>query len=363
MNNKLSEIKIGIDAIGIKLPKYALELSELSVSHGKDSSYYTENNGGTVMSLCLKKDTVLTLAVEAIKRALENWHGNIKDIGFFAVGTESSFDFARPLSLWISDEIGMNGNVRSYEIKSACSAGTLAVKQATEWLNSDTSNQKAALVVAVDECLYSPNHPGENTQGAAAIAMIITHNPKLCSIDQQSYCYSAPIKDFYKPVSAKYPVVQGKLSIVTYKNALLNCYNQLVKQHSLKIFEDADALCFHTPCPKLVILALKAVAEKLQIPNITEIIRNKVTSNMQWNKVIGNSYTASLWISIAQSLISSKGQIIAYSYGSGCNAELLTLNAHSNYTYWSEQVAQDLANREFISGKQYYDMRYNKKLF
>ena len=64
--------------------------------------------------------------------------------------------------------------------------------------------------------------------------------------------------DFYKPdLSSEYPVVDGKLSIQCYIQALDICYRQYADRASSVLdkpfsFADADFIAFHCPFAKLV---------------------------------------------------------------------------------------------------------------
>ena len=65
------------------------------------------------------------------------------------------------------------------------------------------------------------------------------------------------VYDFYKPnLSSEFPVVDGKLSIYCYLNALDKCYEQLAQKSSSKgatfTLESAEYFCFHSPFTKLV---------------------------------------------------------------------------------------------------------------
>ena len=65
------------------------------------------------------------------------------------------------------------------------------------------------------------------------------------------------VYDFYKPnLSSEFPVVDGKLSISCYLNALDKCYEQLAQKSSSKganfTLDSAEYFCFHSPFTKLV---------------------------------------------------------------------------------------------------------------
>ena len=70
---------------------------------------------------------------------------------------------------------------------------------------------------------------------------------------------------------------------------------------------------------------------------------------MLWNKLSGNAYTASLWISVANALqgLSPGERIAAFSYGSGFGAELLSLVAGpaAKEGAWAADIEKDVANR------------------
>mgnify|MGYP000993047698 CR=1 FL=1 len=141
--------KFGISAIGLAIPQYGLPLTEFAKIYGVNPQQYTDNLGCKVMSLCGPNENSMTLASQAAQRALNNWDGNKEDIGLVVVATETGLDMSRPLSSWVMSDLGLCGNIRSYEVKHACYGGTAAVRQALEWKIAGNSKNKAALVIAV----------------------------------------------------------------------------------------------------------------------------------------------------------------------------------------------------------------------
>lgn len=169
----MSHRATGIAALGLQLPSLAMEVGELAGLRGQDPKKYTHGLGCREMALCAPGTTVVDLAVGAAERALERWGGDRRDIGLLALGTESALDMSRPLSAWVADRLGLRGALRSYEVKHACYGGTLALRQALEWRLAGASQGRVALVIAADEALYKPADPGEPTQGAGAVAMLV----------------------------------------------------------------------------------------------------------------------------------------------------------------------------------------------
>lgn len=357
-------IKAGISSIGIHFPSLAMPLEELAKLRGIDPEKYLVGLGCKKFSMCAQQENVVTLSIEAAKRALSRWDGKLEDIGLIAVGTESALDMSRPLSAWIAEQLHLRGAVRSYEVKHACYGGTLALKQAIEWKTSGAAKNKAALVIAVDISLYALNDPGEPTQGAGAIAMIVDDKCQIAEIDVVSYPWSKPVFDFWRPIDQKFPLVQGELSLESYKEGALACHRELITQYGMKQFRDIFAYhCFHVPFPKMVKKAVRHILESHQWndEDIESYFYSKIDPTLEWNKLSGNSYTASLWISVAKTLtmLQPEQKITAFSYGSGCGAELLILQAGTKVASagWAGDVARDFIARKSISDADYQKIR------
>jgi len=355
----MQQYDYGIHSIGTAIPKYCLKTEELASLRNTSSNKYKIGLGCEEMALCSKDETAITLGITAARRTIEHWGGNIKDIGLLAIGTESGIDMSRPLSAWIAEALGIAGAVRSYEIKHACYGGTLALRQAIEWKYSANCRQKVALVIATDQALYAPGHPGEPTQGAGAIAFIIDQ-PIIAAIGQQSYYWSEPHFDFFRPIGEDFPTVNGKLSLSCYNKAVINCFNQISSPLHINTY---DYLTFHVPFPKIVYKAVKYLAKYCEIDEtvIDNFFNTKVQPTLAWNKKIGNAYTASLWFAVAKALTLALPQqlITAFSYGSGFGAELLLLKCVSNQhnAPWVMELEHDLQNRIYLTAKQYQELR------
>ena len=92
-----------------------------------------------------------------------------------------------------------------------------------------------------------------------------------------------------------------------------------------------------------------------------ELFTEKVEPSMIWNKLCGNAYTASLWISVANALkgLDHGERIAAFSYGSGFGAELLSLVAgpRAKEGAWAEDVERDLRARDLLDAETYSQLR------
>ena len=76
--------------------------------------------------------------------------------------------------------------------------------------------ERKVLVIASDIARYSLASGGEVTQGVGAVAMMITQNPRILSIEDDSVFLTEDIYDFWRPDYSEFPVVDGPLSNSTY---------------------------------------------------------------------------------------------------------------------------------------------------
>jgi len=355
---------VGIASLGVHLPPLAMKVEELAQLRGVDPNKFTHGLGCREIALCPEGFDVVELASEAARRALSRWDGKLEDIGLVVAGTETAVDMSRPLSAFVAEKLGLSGNIRSYEVKHACYGGTLALRQAVEWKLSGASKGKAALVIAADISLYAPKDPGEPTQGAGAVAMIVDDRGGICAIDLDTFAHSEPAFDFWRPVGEAYPRVDGPLSLDCYMRGAESCFRQLIGTRDAKaaLAEFGD-ICFHVPFPKMVKKAVvhTATALGLSEAETASLYEQKVEPTMRLNQRVGNAYTAALWLSVSHALAGKAvgARLAAFSYGSGFGTELfgLTAGPAAKAAAWQVDVDTDLASRRLIDGAEYERLR------
>jgi hydroxymethylglutaryl-CoA synthase len=357
---------VGISSIGVQLPALAMKVEELAELRGVDPNKFTKGLGCRTMALCSPEEGVVSLAAGAARRALERWGGDLDRIGMIAVGTETAMDMSRPVSAWVAEELDLKGAMRSYEVKHACYGGTLALRQALEWKLSGAAQGKAALVIASDVALYAEQSGGEPTQGAGAVAMIVDDGG-VATVDPVSFPYAEPAFDFWRPVGQDHPNVEGQLSLDCYMRAAEQCFGALIgTDDPEKVLGDFKAMSFHVPFPKMVKKAAMRLGETLGLKESTvaSLYEDKIDPALSWNRETGNSYTASLWTSVAGALAGCKEgeRIAAFSYGSGYGAELLTLRAGplAEQGAWVADYEADCQARRLIDASEYTRLREGK---
>jgi len=323
------------------------------------------------------------------------------------------------------------GHCGGIECKFACVSGSYALYDNTNWIRAGESEDKHALVVVSDIAKYDLGSSGEVTQGAGAIAMLLNDKPRLLEFDPK--VTSTSIKneyDFYRPFGKETPIVHGQYSNLLYliqvKNALSDYKRKAKKTGMIKLNEDEtildhiDYLNMHLPYSNMGKKALAYLArhEWRTLPRWNKIIKeiemeepipkdprgtiesvladaefmakdhqftklftntseylelyeSKLASSLIASKMIGNLYTASLYLGFRSSLefeyqkgVDLKGKRIGFcSYGSGASAMIFSGVIQPEY----EQVVKDmnleaeLGPRTKLTLKEYEEMHENKR--
>ena len=323
------------------------------------------------------------------------------------------------------------GHCGGIECKFACVSGSYALYDNTNWIRAGEADDKYALVVVSDIAKYDMGSSGEVTQGAGAIAMLLNNNPRLLAFDRK--VTSTSIKneyDFYRPFGKETPIVHGQYSNLLYliqvKNALRD-YKKKVKDTGLiKLKEDetildhVDYLNMHLPYSNMGKKALaylvrhewrtlprwKNIIKKIgmdepvpkdprgtiesvladsefmakdhqftklftKTDEYVELYESKLASSLIASKMIGNLYTASLYLGFRSSLefeyqkgVNLDGKRVGFcSYGSGASAMIFSGIIQPEY----EQIVKnmnletEIGPRTKLTLEEYEDLHENKR--
>jgi hydroxymethylglutaryl-CoA synthase len=304
--------KVGIDAINFYTPQVYLDMAELAGVRQVPVEKYTVGIGQEKMSLIESFEDIVTMAAEASADLVK---GREHEIGLLLFATESGIDFSKSAGVYLHALLQLNPNCRVLEVKQACYAATGALMLAKDYVALHPG--KIALVVASDVAWYGFNTPGEVTQGAGAVAMIISANPRIGVIEEGLGVVDSN-KDFYRPSYYDVPIVDGKLSIRSYK--------ELLKQ--VRPLQPLTYVCFHMP--------FATMSDKASEVLIQPLSEKVLRSTKAFNKEVGNIYNGSLYLSLISLLTTypdslANERIGMFSYGSGATAELFYLKLQPNY--------------------------------
>lgn len=345
-------MKIGIDKMGIYIPRYYLDIRDLAKERNIDPDKFVIGLGQSKMSVNPISQDIVTFGVLAADKILTD--EDKKKIDMLIVGTETGVDQSKSASAFMHSILGINEYCRSIEIKQACYGATAALQVAKNHILVNPDSK--VLVIASDIAKYGINTSGESTQGCGAVAMLVSKDPKMLEISNESVCYTKDVMDFFRPNNSTYAIVNGKLSTNTYLESLEKVYYEFSNRFGEK---DFSAICFHIPYPKLGLKGLKEIKR--------EDLLEEFNNSIMYNKEIGNIYTGSLFLSLISLLENSKkikanALIGLYSYGSGAVSEFFTMKVVEGYKkYLSTKENQKmLENRVKLSVSEYEEMFFSK---
>jgi hydroxymethylglutaryl-CoA synthase len=248
---------VGIDAIEIRTGKLRLDLPEtFAPAKGEDPGKYTKGIGIHYSSLPDVYEDIVTMGANAAKELMDRRGLVPDDIGRIDVATESAFDNSKPVSTYIAGCLesvydGDFHHANKGERKFACLSGTQSVDDAYNWIRAGRNRGRAALVIATDTALYARGDPGEATQGAGAVAMLIDEDPNIVALSTEQGYGSADETDFLKP-NQQFPSVDGKRSIQVYLARMREALEDYESVAGDTHPDDFVYFPFHTPYPGMV---------------------------------------------------------------------------------------------------------------
>jgi hydroxymethylglutaryl-CoA synthase len=323
----MSERRIGIDAVAIAVPEGYLELADLAEARGVAPGKYVDGLGVRRMSVARAHEDPVALAANAARRALSQAGVDPRSVGLCIVGTESGVDHSKAIAAWVHGLCGLPQDCRSFETKQACFGGTAGLLNAVDWIASGSARGRKALVVCTDIARYQLSSPGEPTQGAGAVAMIVSQDPRLVALEVGlSGAYTKEVNDFWRPLYSKEAYVDGHLSVQCYLDAITGAYT------AWKALADSTEplarRLYHVPYGKM---ARKAHRQVMALEGKSEAeadatYETEVARSLDLPGQIGNVYTGSLYLALASLVDAEAGSLEGkrigfFSYGSGCTAE------------------------------------------
>ena len=316
------------------------------------------------------------------------------------------------------------------ETKFACVSGSYALYDNTNWIRAGEAEGKYALVVVSDIAKYDMGSSGEMTQGAGAVVMLLNDEPRLLAFDPKVTATSIKDEyDFYRPFGKETPIVHGQYSNMLYMiqvRKALEAYKKkivssgLIKMESGEtILDHMDYINMHLPYSNMGKKALAYLVrhEWRQLPRwkrilseigvdepipkdprgtiesvlgdqefmtkdheftklftktqeYQEVYESKLSSSLIASSMIGNLYTASLYLGFRSSLeyefqkgIDLEGKRIGFgSYGSGSSAMVFSGVVQPEYKeiVKNMNLVAELEDRHRLTLEEYEMLHENK---
>jgi hydroxymethylglutaryl-CoA synthase len=336
---------LGIHDLSFATTEYVLPHTALAAHNGTDVAKYHIGIGQESMSVPAADEDIVTMAAAAAAPIITR-HGS-SQIRTVVLATESSIDQAKSAGVWVHSLLGLPSATRVVELKQACYGATAALQFANGLIRRDPTQH--VLVIASDISKYDADSPGEATQGAAAVAMLVSTNPALATIEDPSGLFTADVMDFWRPNYRDTALVDGQESINAYLQAVEGTWKDYTEQGGHKLDEFA-AFCYHQPFTKMAYKAHRHLLNYNERDTDKHTIEQALAQTTTYNNVVGNSYTASVYLALAALLDQADdltGRPIGlFSYGSGSVAEFFAATPTPGYRHHLRtQANRDAINR------------------
>lgn len=196
-------MKTGIDAIAFDIAQLHLPIKTLATARNIEPEKLEKGLGLIQMTLPdVHQDTVVFGANALTKLIIDN-QINISEISRIYVGTESAIDSSKPISSFLIALMeqkfgeGVLAECDVVDFTFACIGGVDALQNCLDFIRLNPT--KKAIVVTTDFAKYDLNSTGEYTQGAGALAILVSANPKIIAFENDWATSTKGVFDFFKP--------------------------------------------------------------------------------------------------------------------------------------------------------------------
>ncbi|MGB0662846.1 MAG: hydroxymethylglutaryl-CoA synthase [Pontibacterium sp.] len=348
-------MSVGIDEISFYTANFYLDLRTLAKVQETDPEKYYTGIGQEKMSMAAPDEDVVTMAANAAYPLIERVGTDAVSTLMFA--TETGIDQSKAAGIYVHKLLNLGSNCRVVELKQACYSATAAIQMACALVARQP--EKKVLVIASDVARYDLDTAGEATQGCGAVAMLITAKPRLLEIDPEVGNHTEDVMDFWRPNYRSTALVDGKYSTKIYLKSLKKAWENFREVSSLA-FNDFGYFCYHLPFSRMAEKAHTHLSRVNKAGLTAEQVGEQVEDTLHYNRIIGNSYTASIYISLTSLLENCRenlgGKKIGFfSYGSGCVSEFFSGTVVAGYEkFLHRELHQSmLSARKEVSFEEY----------
>ncbi len=199
---------VGIDDMEIHIPKLFYDIQDLAERRNIPYEKLENGLGLKNMAIMDAHEDAATMAANAVFKLIERNNLNPGEIGRIYMGTESSFDGAKPLASYVLGMLSQKysavygadcfRNCDVVDLTFACIGAVDALQNTLDWVAA--GEQRIGIVVSTDYAKYDLDSTGEYTQGAGAVALLVKKDPRLITITNTWGVATENVHDFFKPI-------------------------------------------------------------------------------------------------------------------------------------------------------------------
>lgn len=408
-------MKVGIDSITFDLPKIHLPIKVLAENRNIEPEKLVKGLGLHKMSFPDAHQDVVTFAANAVYKLIQQENLNPKDIARIYVGTESAVDSSKPIATyitWLLEQQLGEGSFNycdTLDMTFACIGAVDALQITLDFIRLNPT--KKAIVVATDNAKYDLNSTGEYTQGAGAIAMLVTANPRVLTFSQEVGVSAQGVFDFFKPrryfskeeilnttdnpewfgileneiaFYKEQPVFDGQYSNQCYINRTSEAYfkyKEITNQNG-KLYESWENILMHLPyCFQARRTFVEIFAKENNLtediktisksPEYLEFVNQSIFPSEIASGQVGNMYTGSIFLGMLSTLCfhlqqntnltNKKFGFIAYGSGSKSKVFEAEVQEHWQSVIEKTQLFETLNNSTEIDFGTYISLHKKER--
>ena len=419
-------MKVGIDSIAFDVAKIHLPIKTLAEARKIDPEKLEKGLGLLKMTLPDKHQDTVVFGANALTKLILDSKINIEEISRIYVGTESAIDGSKPIASYLiglmEQKFGENtfSECDVVDFTFACIGGVDAMQNCIDYVRLNPT--KKAIVVTTDVAKYDLNSTGEYTQGAGAVAILITQNPRIIAFDTIWATSTKGVFDFFKPyrtlskeeitgnsdnenwfdnleaeieIHKDQPVFDGQYSNQCYMERTKNAYLTFKKQcnSNTSVYSSWKNIIMHLPYSfqgrrmlseiyaidheDKILSGNEDVSEyqnKIKEISKTEDYRKFVSDKLQpaeiASSLIGNLYTGSIFMGFLSTLahyldtnIDVTNEKFGFlAYGSGSKSKVFEGTIQSN---WKEALVEvklfEILEQSYEIGIDSYEKLHKKE--
>ncbi|MCO6147426.1 hydroxymethylglutaryl-CoA synthase family protein [Flavobacterium sp. NRK1] len=193
----------GIDAIAFDIAKLHLPIKTLAEARNIDPEKLEKGLGLLKMTLPDAHQDAVVFGANALTKLITQNNINPAEIARIYVGTESGIDSSKPIGSFLTALMeqkfgeGTFSECDTVDFTFACIGGVDALQNCLDYIKLNPN--KKAIVITTDIAKYDLESTGEYTQGAGALAILVTANPRIIAISSEWTVSTKGVFDFFKP--------------------------------------------------------------------------------------------------------------------------------------------------------------------
>lgn len=412
-------MKTGIDAIAFDVANIHLPIKTLATARNIEPEKLEKGLGLLKMTLPDLHQDAVVFGANALTKLILDHKINPNEISRIYVGTESAVDNSKPISSYLINLMEAKFGEDSLsqcdvvDFTFACIGGVDALQNCLDFIKLNPT--KKAIVVTTDFAKYDLNSTGEYTQGAGALALLITSNPRIIAFDDHWATSTKGVFDFFKPyrsiskeaitqnnsnspwfdnleteieIHKDQPVFDGQYSNQCYMDRTRNAYFLLkkLKETTGNLYNSWNSIIMHLPYS---FQGRRMLSEIYALDHTEKIIEENIESAEYSNKIkeigksadyktfvteklqpaelasslIGNLYTGSIFMGLLSTLAhyyDTKKEVTGttfgfLAYGSGSKSKVFegTIQPNWQSAFTTVHLFENLSESTEISFETY----------